>query len=218
MVDESPSPSRGERRRAKTRSSLIAAAERLFAEQGVEATAIAEITEAADVGFGSFYNHFESKEEIADAVLGEALEVQKTALFALIEPLTDPAEVVALAHSFLIEQAKSNPTFGWLLIRLDASHRLLIRALGERARQDIRDGVAAGRFVTADPEASFFGTGGALLLVMRAVLDGELGEDAGARHCEGLLRMLGVEEAEVAGIARRAGEAVAPSPAEVSAL
>lgn len=209
MPEEVRAPTRRERRRAKTRSSLLAAAQALFARQGVEATAIAEITETADVGFGSFYNHFDSKEEIAEAVLVEGLERQRTVLFELLDPLTDPAESVALAHSFLIEQARNNPTFGWLLVRLDASHRLLIRALGERARQDIRDGIAAGRFVTDDPEVTFFATGGALLLVMRAVLDGELGADAGVRHGEGLLRMLGLAGEEVAAIARRANEAVA---------
>lgn len=210
MAESPTTPTRRQRRREETRAGLIAAAQDLFAAQGVEATAIAEITEAADVGFGSFYNYFDSKEEIAEAVLAEALEEQKAALFDLIEPATDPAESVALAHSFLIEQVRSNPTFGWLLVRLDASHRLLIRALGDRARQDIRDGVAAGRFVTADQEASFFGTGGALLLVMRAVLDGELGEDAGIRHCEGLLRMLGLPDGDAVDIARRANEATAP--------
>jgi AcrR family transcriptional regulator len=204
-------PTRRERRRAQTRSSLVVAAQKLFAEQGVEATAIAEITEAADVGFGSFYNYFDSKEEIAEAALGEAVEGQKETLFALLEPITDPAESVALAHAFLIEQARSDPGFGWLLVRLDASHRLLIRALGAHARQDILDGLAAGRFVTADPEVAFFGTGGALLLVMRAVLDGEVGADAGARHCEGVLRMLGLDGAEAEEIARRASAAVAPA-------
>jgi len=42
-----------------------------MAERGMEGVAINEITEAADVGFGSFYNHFESKEAIY-AVLGTA--------------------------------------------------------------------------------------------------------------------------------------------------
>lgn len=210
MTNDPSTSTRGERRRARTRSRLVGAAQSLFAEQGVEATAIAEITERADVGFGSFYNHFESKEEIAEAALAEAVEAQKGALFELIDELTDPAEVVALAHAFLVGKAIADPTFGWLLVRLDASHRLLIRALGGRARQDIRDGIAAGRFVAADPEVTFFATGGALLLVMRAVLDGDLGKDAGVRHCEGLLRMLGVPEADVADIAQRANAAAAP--------
>jgi AcrR family transcriptional regulator len=212
MAKENEPQSRGDRRRARTRSSLLTAAGRRFAAQGVEATTIAEITEEADVGFGSFYNHFGSKEEIAEAVLGEGLEEQKAVLFELIDPLTDPAESVAVAHAFLVRQAVSDPTFGRLLVRLDDSHRLMIRALGERARQDIVDGVQTGRFTTADPEVSFFDTGGALLLVMRAVLDGELGEDAGVRHCEGLLRMLGLAGKEPAEVARRANEAVSPTP------
>ncbi len=211
MAEKVKTPTRQERRRERTRASLIGAAQDLFARQGVEATAIAEITEVADVGFGSFYNYFESKEEIAEAALGAAMEEQKAALFALIDPVTDPAETVALAHAFLIRQAVGDPNFGWLLVRLDASHRLLIKSLGDRARQDIRDGVKAGRFVTVDPEVSFFGTGGALLLVMRALLDGDLGEGAGVRHCEGLLRMLGVDDEDVEDIARRANEAAAPA-------
>jgi len=210
MDAQSPASTRGARRRARTRSQLIAAAGELFARQGVDATAIAEITETADVGFGSFYNHFDSKEEIAEAVLTEALEEQRKTLFALIDPVTDPAEVVALAHAYLIDQARTDHTFGWLLIRLDASHRLLIRTLGPRARQDILDGIEAGRFTSADPEVAFFATAGALLLVMRAVLDGELGKDAGLRHCEGLLRMLGLSGEEIADIARRAAAAATP--------
>jgi hypothetical protein len=46
---------------------------------------------------------------------------------------------------------------------------------------------------------------------MRALLDGDLGDDAGVRHCEGVLRMLGLSGDEVEDIARRANEAVAPA-------
>ncbi|EUC21006.1 regulatory protein TetR, partial [Burkholderia sp. BT03] len=55
---------RGARRKRETRGRLLDAALRLMAEKGMEGVAINEITEAADVGFGSFYNHFESKEAI----------------------------------------------------------------------------------------------------------------------------------------------------------
>jgi AcrR family transcriptional regulator len=47
----------------------------LFARQGVENTRINEITEEADVGFGSFYNHFDSKEAIVEAVVEETVAV-----------------------------------------------------------------------------------------------------------------------------------------------
>jgi AcrR family transcriptional regulator len=37
---------------------------RLIAEGRGERASIQEITEVADIGFGSFYNHFASKEEL----------------------------------------------------------------------------------------------------------------------------------------------------------
>src|SRR4030095_6692086 len=58
------------RRRLETRARLVRAARELMARKGVGATSIQEITEAADVGFGSFYNHFDSKETIPPAVQG----------------------------------------------------------------------------------------------------------------------------------------------------
>ena len=44
---------RGARRRLETRARLVRAARELMARKGVGATSIQEITEAADVGFGS---------------------------------------------------------------------------------------------------------------------------------------------------------------------
>ena len=50
-----------DRRKARTRQALVDAAIRLIAEGRGERASVQEITEAADIGFGSFYNHFESK-------------------------------------------------------------------------------------------------------------------------------------------------------------
>ncbi len=195
--------SRQARRRAATRAQLLDGARVLFARQGVDSTAIAEITEAADVGFGSFYNHFASKEEIVEVVLDESLEAQGAIVDGLTENLEDPAEVVAVAHRYFINASRSDPTLGWLLIRLDTSHRVMTRALGRRARRDLRRGITSGRFNVADADVAFIDTAGALLLVMRAVLDGDLGPDADRHHAEGLLRILGLSSDEAAEVAAR---------------
>jgi AcrR family transcriptional regulator len=203
---ESP-PTRGARRRAETRARLLEAATTLFARQGVEATAINAITERADVGFGSFYNHFTSKQEIVEIILSESLEAQGNIVDALTEPLEDPAEVVAVAHRYFVRQAATDPVLGWLLVRLDASHRVMIRALSERARRDIDRGIHSGRFTVADADAAFFDTAGALLLIMRAVLDDELGADADIHHAEGVLRILGLAADQAAEVAHRTSPA-----------
>ena len=57
-----------DRRKARTRAALIRAAQTLIAE-GRTNVPILEITQAADVGMGSFYNHFETKEQLFDAAV-----------------------------------------------------------------------------------------------------------------------------------------------------
>jgi len=58
------SPGRRERRRLQTRERIFRAAMQLFAVRGFFATTVEDITEAADVGKGTFFNYFPSKEHV----------------------------------------------------------------------------------------------------------------------------------------------------------
>lgn len=50
--------------RMRNREALLAAAHALFSASGYEAVTIRDIVAAAKVGLGTFYNHFDDKEEI----------------------------------------------------------------------------------------------------------------------------------------------------------
>ena len=58
------------------------AARELFAEKGVDASRVNEITDRADVGF-EFYNYFADKEAVVDAMLHEIVEEHGAAVDAL---------------------------------------------------------------------------------------------------------------------------------------
>jgi AcrR family transcriptional regulator len=64
--------SRRQRRAAETRLRLFRCALKLFAERGFPNVTVEDITQAADVGKGTFFNYFESKEH----VLGVMAEIQ----------------------------------------------------------------------------------------------------------------------------------------------
>ena len=191
------------RRREATRRSLMEAARGLFAAKGVEATRINEITEAADVGFGSFYNHFDSKDTIVQAVLAEAVAAQGAELDTLTAELDDPAEVISVAHRYFVALARADPDWGWLLVRLDVSHNIMLEALGPFARRDLARGIRAGRLQVADKRTTLFAAGGALLAVMRAVLDGQAPKEAERFHAEGVLRLFGLSPRDAAAVAAR---------------
>jgi AcrR family transcriptional regulator len=76
MSDDSIKPenaggSRSERKRARTRAELLAAARKVFAQRGYHDTSIADITERADVGVGTFYLHFRDKDDMFNTLLDE---------------------------------------------------------------------------------------------------------------------------------------------------
>lgn len=56
------------------RAELLEISARLFAEQGVRATTVRHIADAAGILSGSLYHHFSSKEAIVDEVLREFLD------------------------------------------------------------------------------------------------------------------------------------------------
>ena len=59
-----PRPGRRQRRSAEIRERLFRAALALFAKKGFAETTVEDITEAADVGKGTFFNYFPSKDHI----------------------------------------------------------------------------------------------------------------------------------------------------------
>ncbi len=198
-----PHGDRHSRRREQTRRKLLDAARALFARQGVDKTRINEITDEADVGFGSFYNHFESKDAIVEAVLAETVAAQGAAVDSVTAGLDDPAEVVAAAHRYFVDLAHRDPDWGWLLVRLDLSHKISLQALGPFAERDLERGIRAGRFRVANKRVALMASGGALLGVMQDVLEGSAPKAAGRFHAEGVLRMLGLSAEDAAEVARR---------------
>lgn len=66
---------RRERKKQFTRAALLRSAFVLFQERGIYGTRIADITAAADVGKGVFYNYFETKEALLAELMREALDL-----------------------------------------------------------------------------------------------------------------------------------------------
>ncbi len=162
---------RGARRRRETRSRLLDAALRLMAEKGMEGVAINEITEAADVGFGSFYNHFESKEAIYAAVLEWVFDDFANAIEGVLGEISDPAEVIAVSTRYTVMRALREPVWGRFLVNEGFSARSMDHGLGRRLLRDIRKGMAAKRLTITDPLMSFASVGGTTLGAISLALE-----------------------------------------------
>jgi AcrR family transcriptional regulator len=73
------------RRRARTRADLLTAARQVFAAHGYHDASIAEITQQADVGVGTFYLHFRDKEEAFTTLLEEGFQQLREEVTAAVQ-------------------------------------------------------------------------------------------------------------------------------------
>lgn len=78
---------------------LIAAGRELFSQHGYNATGIQQITDLAGVPKGSFYNHFDSKEAFAAAIIDQYAEQVGQTWDAMMSA-APPQPLAAIAYAF----------------------------------------------------------------------------------------------------------------------
>lgn len=191
------------RRRARTRERLIGAARRLIADKGVEGLRISDITEQADVALGSFYTHFESKEELVVEVVADTISAMAEAIEETMERLDDPAEAVSFATRMYVRVALGNRELASLIVNLDRADAQFERAVLPIALAALKRGILAGRFQIANPHLALIGIIGSNLAVMRAILDGRYGADADVLQAEAVLRSVGLDLEDAREVATR---------------
>lgn len=111
----SSKPSRHEQRRQRTREAIIVAASETFLKKGVASTTVADITEAADVGYGTFYNHFHGLSDVISAVAEATMRrVVTTATASMPEDeLLELAPAVSVR--IIMRLLSRDPAIRWLL-------------------------------------------------------------------------------------------------------
>ena len=182
-----------ERRKQRTRAALVKAAQTLIAEGRLNVPVL-EITQAADVGMGSFYNHFDSKEQLFEAAVADVLDTHGAVLDHLTADLQDPAAVFACSFRLSGRFFRERPQESRILLANWGALLSSDKGLAPRALRDIKAAVAAGRFTVDDPELALAVAGGALLGVGH-LLQTQPERDAGTTSdaaTESVLRLFGM--------------------------
>ncbi|MET8978712.1 TetR/AcrR family transcriptional regulator [Streptomyces sp. NPDC004539] len=138
---------------------LLAAATRLFAEQGYDRTSVQEIVEAAGVTKGALYHYFGSKDDLLHEVYARVLRVQQERLDAFAnadEPIEErlraaAADVVVTTIESLDDAAIFFRSMHHLSPEKYKQVRSERRHYHERFRALVEEGQEAGVFSKATP-------------------------------------------------------------------
>ncbi len=188
----------GNRRRQRTRRQLLDAARAVIAEKGIDAATIGEIAERADVAFGSFYNHFESKDGLVEALFAEIVADHAAASAGIDAELASPAERLARGSMAWIRQAATDPLWGMLLVRIGTGRLDLAAPLLGLVDRDVKAGQEAGLFdAAADAGVLVVMIAGAVYGAVYASLgvDPEQAEVRAAEVAASVLRLAGMAPA-----------------------
>lgn len=125
-------PSRVERRKERTRKALMDVALGLFYEKGIYWTKIEDITEEADIGKGTFYQYFETKERLIRALLEEGLAASLGLMMRAAAGARDGPSLVRALVGAKLDFFLGHPEYlllfhqvrGWLQLQTDTVSEL----------------------------------------------------------------------------------------------
>lgn len=208
------------RRQNRTRKVLMDAAIDLLLDKGYEDVMTDEITELADVGRRTFYNHFVSKQDCVLAAVKHryadyAAEMEQSLSSAALEPGNsegDHALIIAIMASEMFRLIALDP----ITERLIDYPRILSEAVAESQRDhivaNIANGVVAGRFQPQLPTESLepIVAWGFVGLVMTSIRRQSQCDDSlvWARF---LLQNMGIAETEVSELLDKVSASALPS-------
>ena len=109
------------RRKLATRAKFLQAAYKTMVTKGIEATTLQDISKEADIGFGTFYNYFSDKDDLAGQVLDCIIhDIGKRNDIALAEiKAKAPNLIIPSSIRLLMREAMEDSMWQWWVRRPD---------------------------------------------------------------------------------------------------
>jgi AcrR family transcriptional regulator len=191
------------RKQLRKREALVQAGYKVMSERGIDSATMLEIAELADVGAGTVYSYFKSKDELAVAVLERVMHDLALRIEAVTNTFTDPAQVYAYGVRMVLESATGDKRWKQLLYRAEVIADAIFNCHGPFAIRDIENAVEAKRYKVTDARLTFKLACFAMIGASSAINQGILSKAAIDETVVRLLCMNGVSEAEANELASR---------------
>ena len=143
-------------KRERTRRDLIEAADRVFRKKGVETAIVRDVTTAARVAHGTFYNYFDDIDDLVEAMIKTRLAAMAERLEALRKSLPQGELAIAIAARSLFREISHSTASAWLVQRPHVLAGALEETIYPFAQRDVTRLAAAGHFSLPCASESWF--------------------------------------------------------------
>lgn len=188
-----PNPTCQPGKRDRTRQALIEAAIDVLSEQGLEGTSIDDLMRVAGMARGTFYNHFQDREELACAVSNFIREqVYQTVVDRIPAHYNAEQTFICTAYGF-VHYGLKFPKTGWSLVRIGGSSRWVTGERFARAHNALQA-------VLPNQEPLFLGLiyiEGVTLMVLRRLLENTINNDEADTIIQLAMRGVGIEPSRI---------------------
>lgn len=198
-------------RTERTREALLEAGRRLFCERPVDAVAIDEIVQVAEVSKGSFYNHFADREALARAIADEIRDRIERRVDLTNAGISDPAFRLIRGVCVYLRSGVDDPVRTGVWVRMHGGHMPVDAPLNRGLVDDLRLGLSSGRFQMPGLEAGLlFVAGTTQAALARVAHDPTSSQAVSLAQQMGtlILRGLGLEALEAGQIAAQCAEEI----------
>ena len=130
----------GRDRSARTKVRILGAALEVFAEKGPDAPVVDDFIRAAGIARGTFYNHFQSVEQLLEAASIWTIDSAVEAIDEALGGIESSGFRFGTGIRLFLASAEANPIWCRFVARVWKLGQL------EVPRRDLRDGVKSGEF------------------------------------------------------------------------
>ncbi len=192
---------RGHKKKAKTRQTLVDAALRIYARKGGGELTLNELADEADVSHGTIYNYFRTREEVLEAV-GIALADQFSQSISLLSTgVESGAQRMSIGVRMFVCRAIADPAWANAVVHVIHYDEGIRSAVAANVRHDLQIGFKQGSFAYSDEEVALALVVSCAIGAMQSIVEGQRVVNHDIKLAEMVLKALGLPSNEAHRIA-----------------
>lgn len=201
-TSEPVSPSRGHKKRERTRRGLIDAAVRLFARKEVGEIALLDVATEAEVASGTIYNYFRSRDEVVEAVALALADEFSDKIALQNASIQRGARRLSVGVRMFIRRAMTDPDWASAVIRVVHIDQAMRSNIAGYVLADLRAGKEEGVLSYSDEGIALDLLVSCTLGAMRSAVEGRSIDEYDVLVAEMILKALGATPARARKLAR----------------